>query len=61
MRLDMPKYEVRNVDGGLWEDVSEKNLLETLVDIFDQVTPIVTEILHGKEVITPYGIYRLKN
>jgi len=61
MQLDMPKYEVRNVDGELWEDVSEKNLVETLVDIFDQVTPILTEILHGKEVITPYGIYRLKN
>ena len=61
MHLDMPKYEVWNVDGELWEDVSEKNLMETLVDIFDQITPIVTEILHGKEVITPYGIYRLKN
>ena len=61
MQLDMPKYEVRNVDGGLWEDVSEKNLIETLVDIFDQVSPILTELLHGKEVITPYGIYRLKN
>ena len=61
MQLDMPKYEVWNVDGELWEDVSEKNLMETLVDIFDQITPILTEILHGKEVITPYGIYRLKN
>ena len=61
MQLDMPKYEVRNVDGELWEDVSEKNVMETLVDIFDQITPILTEILHGKEVITPYGIYRLKN
>ena len=61
MQLDMPKYEVRNVDGELWKDVSEKNVMETLVDIFDQITPILTEILHGKEVITPYGIYRLKN
>ena len=61
MQIDMPKYEVRNVDGERWEDVSEKNVMETLVDIFDQVTPIMTEILHGKEVITPFGIYRLKN
>jgi len=57
----MSKYEVRNVDGGQWEDVSEKNFMETLVDIFDQVTPIMTDILNGKEVSTPYGIYRLKN
>jgi hypothetical protein len=61
MQIDMPKYEVRDVDEERWEDVSEKNFMETLVDIFDQVTPIMTDILHGKEVITPYGIYRLKN
>jgi hypothetical protein len=61
MQIDMPKYEVQNVDGGQWEDVSEKKFMETLVDIFDQVAPIMTDILHGKEIITPYGIYRLKN
>jgi hypothetical protein len=61
MQIDMPKYEVRDLDGERWEDVSEKNFMETLVDIFDQVTPIMTDILHGKEVSTPYGIYRLKN
>jgi len=61
MQIDMPKYEVRNVDGGRWKDISEKNFMETLVDVFDLVTPILTDILHGKEVITPYGIYRLKN
>ena len=61
MQIDMPKYEVRDVDGGRWEDVSEKNFMETLVDIFEQVTPIMTDILLGKEVITPHGIYRLKN
>ena len=57
----MPKYEVRDVDGGRWEDISERNFMEIMVDIFDQVTPIMTDILLGKEVITPYGIYRLKN
>ena len=61
MQIEMPMYEVRNVDGGLWEDISEKNFMETLVDIFDQVSPIMTDILHGKEVTTRYGIYRLKN
>jgi hypothetical protein len=61
MQIDMPKYEVRDVDGGRWVDISEKKFMETLVDFFDQVTPIMTDILDGKEVITPYGIYRLKN
>jgi len=61
MQIDMPKYEIRDVDGGRWVDISEKKFMETLVDFFDQVTPIMTDILDGKEVITPYGIYRLKN
>ena len=61
MQIDMPRYEVRTVDGGRWEDISEKIFMETLVDVFEQVTPIMTDILHGKEVITPTGIYRLKN
>ena len=61
MQIDMPKYEVKNVDEGRWKDISEKTIMETLVDIFDQVAPIMTDILHGKEVITPYGIYRLKD
>ena len=61
MQIEMPQYEVRDVDGGLWEDISERNFMEIMVDIFDQVTPIMTDILLGKEVITPYGIYRLKN
>ena len=60
MQIEMPQYEVRNVDGGRWEDISEKNFMERLVDIFDQVTPIMADILHGKEITTPYGIYRLK-
>jgi hypothetical protein len=61
MQIDMPKYEVRDVDGGRWVNISEKKFMETLVDFFDQVTPIMTDILDGKEVITPYGICRLKN
>jgi hypothetical protein len=40
MQIDMPKYEVWTVAGGRWEDVSEKNFMETLVDIFDQVAPM---------------------
>ena len=60
MQIDMPKYEVRNVDGGRWEDISEKKFMELLADIYDQVTPIMTDVLHGKEIPTPYGICRLK-
>ena len=56
----MPRYEVRNIGGDRWEDISEKNFMETLVEFFDKVSPVMAEILHGKEIITPHAIYRLK-
>ena len=31
-----------------------------LVEIFGKVTPIVTDMLHGKEIITPNAIFRIK-
>ena len=61
MQIEMPQYEVKNVDGDRWEDISEKNFMETLADIFDQIVPVMVDILHGREVITPSGVYRLKN
>ena len=61
MQIEMPQYEVKNVDGDRWEDISEKNFMETLADIFDRIAPVMVDILHGKEVITPSGVYRLKN
>lgn len=60
MQIEMPQYEVRNSNEDRWEEISEKTFLETLADVFDPVTPILDDILHGKEIITPYGIYRLK-
>ena len=60
MQIEMPQYEVRNIGGDRWEDISEKNFMETLVEIFDKISPVMADILHGKEVITPQAIYRLK-
>jgi hypothetical protein len=60
MQIDMPKYEVRNVDGGQWEDVSEKNFMETWVDIFDQVAPMnifLWSCYHGLNTNENLGLY----
>jgi hypothetical protein len=58
--MDMPKYEIWDVGGRRWEDVSEKGIVEALMEIIDQIEPIMNDMLHAKEAITPYGIYRLK-
>jgi hypothetical protein len=35
--------------------------LEKLVDIFDPLTPLLVEMIRGKEIITPEGFFRLKS
>jgi hypothetical protein len=35
--------------------------LEKLVDIFDPLTPLLSQMINGKEIITVEGIFRMKN
>jgi hypothetical protein len=35
--------------------------LEKLVDVFDRLTPLLYEMMTGKEIITSEGIFRMKN
>jgi hypothetical protein len=41
-----------------WEEVSEKTVMEKLAGRFDPLTPVLSEILNGKEINTPHEIYR---
>ena len=61
MRFKIPQFEVKHFDRGDWEEISEIAVLEKLVDRFDRITPVLTEMLQGKEIITPDGIFRMKN
>ncbi len=61
MRFKKPQFEVKHFDRGDWEEISEIAVLEKLVDRFDRITPVLTEMLQGKEIITPDGIFRMKN
>ena len=43
-----------------WKMVSDVTVLKILQDNYGKVTPIITEMLHGKEIKTPQGILRMK-
>lgn len=51
-------YEFKHFGENKWQKVSEKTVMEKLVDNFDPVTPILSKILSGEEIITAHGIYR---
>jgi predicted PurR-regulated permease PerM len=54
-----PIYELRYVGDHVWHIVSEKEVMERLVDAFDPITPAISRILMGEEIIVSNEIYRL--
>ena len=56
----MPQYEVRYHEGDDWNDISELALMDELYKTFDKVSPAIKEMILGKEVKTPHGLFRLK-
>ena len=60
-QITQPVYELRYAEEKNWNKISEKAALEDLADYFERITPIIIEMLHGKEITAPRGIYRINN
>ena len=56
----MPLYEAKYHEEDEWVDISELKLIDQLYRTYKNATPAIKEMIMGKEVKTPYGIYRLK-
>ena len=59
--INTPIYELKYSEKKGWNIISEKAALENLLDNFERITPIINEMLHGKEINTQGGIFRIKN
>ena len=59
--ITLPIYEIKHSEDKDWDTVSEHAALEELSDNFERITPIISEMLHGKEINTQHGIFRIKN
>lgn len=60
LRFSMPLYEAKYDDGDAWQEISELKLMDELYRIYDKVTPAIKEMIMGRELKTPHGIFRLK-
>jgi len=61
MQFKISQYEFKDFTSDDWQKVSEKFVLGKLVDVFDLITPSLSKMIQGNEIITPEGIFRLKN
>lgn len=55
-----PLYEVRCNEKNEWKEISENEIMNGLYKIYKRVTPAIKEMIKGKEVQTPDGLYRLR-
>jgi len=60
MIFQMPKFEIKNISGTDWEKLSEKEFLLKLSDEFNLITPVLSDIFQGKEIINRDFIYRIR-
>jgi hypothetical protein len=58
--VTMPRYEVRYHENEDWREISELELMDGLYKLYRRATPAIKEMLTGKELRTPYAVYRLK-
>ena len=60
MNFKVLQYEIKKNEGDGWIMISEVKALKSLEDSFLKITPIIAEMLQGKEIIMPEGILRIK-
>ena len=60
MIFKLPKFEIKNFSDNDWNRVSEKDFLLKLLDTFELITPVLSDLIQGKEIITKLCIYRIK-
>jgi len=60
MQFSITCFEVKNIGDNHWQAVSEKMALEKLADNFYPLTPIITKMLQGNEIIAETEIYRIR-
>ena len=61
IKFKMPQFEVKYIHEGDWSEVSETAFLQNLLDNFNRITPIISEMFQGKEIVTSAAIFRIKN
>jgi hypothetical protein len=61
MQFKISQYEFKDYNSDDWQEVSEIIVLGKLAELYERLTPLLSEMLQGKEIITAEGIFRMKN
>ena len=56
----MPCYEAKYSHNNYWEEISDIELMDGLYKFYNKITPVIKEMIQGKEVEIEDAVYRLK-
>ena len=57
----MPVYQVKYHGEQDWQDISEIELLQKLLETHEQVTPAIQLLIEGNQLLTAAAVYKLKD
>jgi hypothetical protein len=60
LTYELPLYEVKYNEDDEWKEISDLELMDELYKTHKRATPAIKEMIMGKQVKTPHGIFRLK-
>jgi predicted alternative tryptophan synthase beta-subunit len=60
LNFAMPLYEAKYQAEDEWVEISDIEIMDELYKTFTKATPAIKEMIMGKEIETPYRIYRLE-
>ena len=60
MQFTITCFEVKNYGDNHWQAVTEKMVLDKLAENFNSITPVITKMLQGNEIVAGNEIYRIR-
>ena len=59
MLFKLPEFEIKTIIDNNWKKVSEKEFLIKLLDTFETITPVLSEMFKGEEICTQDCSFRI--
>jgi hypothetical protein len=60
MNIKLTQFQVKYDHDGKWHQISERRLLGRLAESFTKITPELSKMFNGEEIITRNEIFRVK-
>ena len=61
LMYSLPLYEAKYPEVDEWKEITDLELMDELYKIYRKATPAIKEMIRGREIETPHGIFRLKS